>query len=116
MAWFSAPDEWLARFVFQRGLAIVYCIAFLVAINQFRPLLGERGLLPVPRFLRAVTFRQAPTVSRLRYSDRLFAVAAWTGAIAAAAAVLGLTERGPTWASMLAWSALWTLYLSIVNV
>ena len=75
MDWFSAPGYWLSRLVLQRALAVVYLVAFVVAINQFRPLLGERGLLPVPRFLRAVTFRQAPTIFRLRYSDRIFAVA-----------------------------------------
>jgi lipase maturation factor len=114
--WFSASGYWLSRLVFQRALAVIYLIAFVVAINQFRPLLGERGLLPVPRFLRAVTFRQAPSLFRLRYSDRLFATTAWVGAALAAAAVLGLTERGPTWASMLSWAVLWALYLSIVNV
>ncbi|HMC68770.1 MAG TPA: lipase maturation factor family protein, partial [Mycobacteriales bacterium] len=49
---FAAPDYWLSRFVFERGLALVYLIAFLVAVNQFRPLLGEHGLLPAPGFLR----------------------------------------------------------------
>jgi hypothetical protein len=114
--WFSASGYWLSRLVFQRALAVVYLIAFVAALNQFRPLIGERGLLPVPRFLGAVTFRQSPTIFKLRYSDRLFAAAAWTGAAVSVAAVLGLTERGPAWASMLAWAVLWGLYLSIVNV
>jgi hypothetical protein len=50
-------DYWLPRLPFQRGLALVYLIAFVVAVNQFRPLLGEHGLLPVPLFVKQVAFR-----------------------------------------------------------
>ena len=45
---------WLTRTVFQRGLALIYLIAFLNAVNQFKPLLGENGLLPVPAWVRSV--------------------------------------------------------------
>jgi len=58
----AAPDYWLARFVFERALASVYLIAFAAAANQFVPLVGERGLLPVPRFVRVVPFRAAPNL------------------------------------------------------
>jgi hypothetical protein len=50
-------DYWLPRLLFQRGLALVYLIAFVLAVNQFRPLLGEHGLLPVPLFVKQVAFR-----------------------------------------------------------
>ncbi|MGH9183632.1 MAG: lipase maturation factor family protein [Acidimicrobiales bacterium] len=116
MEWLQAPDYWLARLVFQRALGAVYLVAFLVALNQFRPLLGEAGLLPVPRFLEAVPFRRAPSIFHLRYSDRLLAAVAWGGVLLAGAAVAGLSEAGPIWFSALVWSALWALYLSIVNV
>lgn len=39
--------------------------------SQFRPLLGERGLLPVPRFVERVPARTSPSQFRWRYSDRL---------------------------------------------
>lgn len=116
MQWFPAPDYWLARLVIERGLAAVYLVAFLAAVNQFRPLCGERGLLPVPRFLQAVNFKSSPSIFYLHYSDRLFAALAWSGAVLAAASIAGLPESGPIWASMLAWFVLWALYLSIVNV
>ncbi|MGH9032270.1 MAG: lipase maturation factor family protein, partial [Acidimicrobiia bacterium] len=61
MEWFGAPDYWLSRLLFERALGAIYLIAFLVARNQFRPLLGERGLLPAPRFLAVVRFREAPS-------------------------------------------------------
>ena len=60
MNWFAAPDYWLARLVFERGLAVIYAIAFTVAGRQFRGLLGSRGLLPVPDYLRGVTFWRKP--------------------------------------------------------
>ena len=44
MGWFSAPQYWLSRFVFERSLAVIYGIGFLVALNQFRPLLGKIAL------------------------------------------------------------------------
>src|SRR5437773_553567 len=85
-------------------------VAFVVAVNQFRPLLGERGLLPVPRFVRTVRFRDAPSLFQLRYSDRLLAVVAWAGVVLAASVIVGLPQAGPLWAPILVWLALWALY------
>ena len=116
MDWFSAPDYWLSRIVLQRGLALIYLLAFLNALNQFRPLLGERGLLPAPGFLRVISFRQAPSLFHLRYSDRLLVLVAWTGIALSGCELLTIPERAPLPVSMLVWLALWVLYLSIVNV
>ena len=66
-------DIWLSRLLFQRGLAAIFAIAFVSALNQFRPLLGERGLLPVSRFVAVVPLRAAPSVFHAHYSDRFFA-------------------------------------------
>src|ERR1700694_2325299 len=116
MTWWDAPDYWLSRLVVESALGLVYLVAFLVVRNQFRPLLGERGLLPAPEFLKVVSFRQAPTIFHLRYSDRLLGAVAWTGIALSAALVAGLPEAGPACLPMAAWLALWLLYLSIVNV
>jgi hypothetical protein len=116
MSWFPAPDYWFARLVFERGLAAIYVIAFTVAGRQFRGLLGSRGLLPIPRYLRRVSFWQQPSLFHFRYSDRLFATVAWSGAALGAAMTAGLGDAIPLWGAMLAWLALWALYLSIVNV
>jgi hypothetical protein len=112
----QAPDYWLTRLLFERVLAILYLVAFIVVINQFRPLLGERGLLPVPEFLRLVIYRQAPSIFHLRYSDHLVAWVGWLGAALSAAVAAGLVDLGPSWVSIPVWLVLWTLYLSIVNV
>jgi hypothetical protein len=116
MSWFAAPDYWFARLVFERGLAVIYVLAFVVAGRQFRGLLGSRGLLPIPDYLRRVTFWRKPSLFHLRYSDRLFASVSWTGAALGAAMAAGLGDAIPLWGAMLAWLALWALYESIVNV
>ncbi|MFG2456214.1 lipase maturation factor family protein [Streptomyces sp. NPDC048523] len=116
MDWFTAPEYWLSRLVFQRALAGLYFVAFLAAALQFRALLGERGMLPVPRFVARVPFRRAPSLFQLHYSDRFFALCAWTGCAVAVALAAGLDSRLPLWGGMLLWLVPWLLYLSIVNV
>ncbi|MFJ5533875.1 lipase maturation factor family protein [Streptomyces sp. NPDC093261] len=116
MDWFVAPEYWLSRLVFQRALAVVYLTAFLTAALQFRALIGERGMLPVPRFLARVSFRQAPSVFHFHYSDRFFAAWSWAGCAVSAALVAGLDSLVPLWAAMVLWLIPWALYLSIVNV
>src|SRR5215467_11601217 len=106
---------WLSRFCTQRALGLIYFVAFLVALNQFRPLLGERGLQPVPRFLRAVRFRDAPSIFHWHYSDRFFGAVATLGLILSLIATSGLSEAGSLWWSVVVWFLLWVLYLSIVT-
>jgi hypothetical protein len=116
MDWFTAPAYWLSRLVFQRALAGVYLVAFLTAALQFRALIGERGMLPVPRFVERLRFWQAPSLFQLHYSDRFFAACAWTGCAVSAALAAGADSLLPLWAGMLLWLVPWALYLSIVNV
>ncbi|MFB7740538.1 lipase maturation factor family protein [Streptomyces sp. NPDC056132] len=116
MQWFSSSAYWFGRLVFQRSLAAVYLVAFLTAAVQFRALIGERGMLPVPAFVRRVPFRSAPSLFQLRYSDRLFALCAWSGAALAGAVAGGAADAVPLAAAMACWAVLWALYVSIVNV
>src|SRR5438132_3372945 len=116
MDWLQASDYWLTRLVIERALGVLYCVAFLVALNQFRPLLGEKGLLPVPLFLSRVPFLQAPSLFHLRYSDRLLLGVAGSGLVLSLAVVAGLPDVAPAWLAILIWFALWVLYQSIVNV
>ena len=106
----------LTRLLLQRGMAAVYLIAFLTVLLQGKPLIGSRGLLPIPDFLRDTTFWQAPSLFHLRFSDPLLDLVSWTGLLVSACALLGLTEAGPVWLSITAWLLLYVLYLSIVNV
>jgi len=109
-------DVWLVRFLIQRGLAAIYLFAFMVVLQQFKPLLGELGLLPVPLFLKHTSFRETPSVFMWRYSDRLLDAVGWTGLVLSAVALSGLSEHAPIWLSAATWLILWVLYLSIVNV
>ena len=107
---------WLARLLFTRGLGALYLVAFLSSLNQFPALLGERGLLPAPEFLRGLRFRDAPSLFHWRYSDRLLRVTAWIGIALSALVVAGVVERAPLAAYVAVWLVMWALYLSIVNV
>jgi hypothetical protein len=106
----------LTRLLLQRGLGAIYFLAFACVIQQFRPLLGEQGLLPVPAFLRRVSFRQAPSLFHFRFSDRLASVVGWLGLALSVLVLTGVSEQGPIWLSLAVWLLLYGLYLSVVNV
>jgi len=114
--WFDAHDYEIARQVLQRGVAALAFVAFLSTLNQFRPLLGEHGLLPVPELLRIARRLRGPTLFRWGYSDGRLVAIAITGMVLAASVVLGVPQLGPPFVPMLVFLALWILYLSIVNV
>jgi len=112
----DAPDYTIARFVIERGLALIYLIAFVVAARQFPALAGEHGLQPAARLLARTRFLDTPSLFHRGYSDRRLAIVAWTGAVISVLLVLGLPQRVPLPVTMAAWIALWILYQSIVNV
>ena len=116
MHWLPDSTDVAARVLFQRGLAVVYLIAFLAARHQFRGLLGSRGLTPIARYVERVPFRRAPSVFHWRSSDRFFLGCCWAGMGLAAANLVGLLDRAPIPVVMASWLVLWVLYLSIVNV
>src|SRR5437762_4650675 len=112
----ALPGYWLSRLVFERALALMYFVAFLVAANQFVPLLGEHGLTPASRFVRYVPFRASPSLFYLAPTDAAFRAAAWAGVILSAIAAAGLADRRHALVSAVLWAAMWALYLSFVNV
>ncbi len=107
---------WYSRFVFERGLALIYLIAFIVVVNQFIPLLGERGLLPVPRFVEAVPFRVSPSLFYFRATDVVFRIAGWVGILLSLVAVTGIAMHRSALGGAVVWALLWVLYLAFVNV
>ena len=115
----ESGSYWLVRFGFQRGLALIYLLAFLVAARQFRPLAGEDGLLPISEYVEATTVWERPSLFYFFSSDRAIGLVAWSGVGLSAVALLA----GPYWlptpyaapASMLLWATLWGLYQSFVN-
>ncbi|ADJ13872.1 lipase maturation factor family protein [Halalkalicoccus jeotgali] len=115
----SGEGYWIVRLLFQRALALLYLLAFLVAANQFRPLAGEDGLLPLSRYVENASFRERPSLFYFYPSDRVIAIAAWTGVglslLALVATPYWLPDPYATPASMALWAGLWLLYLSFVN-
>ena len=117
----AAVDFGFAREVLQRGIAAVYVIAFWSTLNQFRPLLGERGLLPAPDLLAWASGRSRwplnPTLfRRLLYTDRRLVGLCAAGIAVAATLVMGLPQLGPPWVPMVCFLALWLAYMSIVSI
>jgi len=107
---------WLTRFVLQRGLALVYLLAFIAVIHQFKPLLGEHGLLPVPRFVQQVSFSQSPSLFFWFAKDSAFDAFGWIGIALALLALSGFSGKLGNLFSAATWSLLWLIYLSFVNV
>jgi len=110
------PSYWYSRFVFERGLALIYLIAFIAVVNQFVPLLGEHGLLPATRFVREVPFRASPSLFFFRATDNAFRLAGWLGVLLSLLAVTGLVVHRSAIGAGVVWALLWVLYLSFVNV
>ena len=120
---FAAVDFEFARQVLQRGIAALYLVAFLSTLNQFRPLLGERGFLPAPELLEwARSSKRAsgllrPTVFRvIRYTDRRLVALCIAGIVVAAALVAGIPQLGPPWVPMACFLVLWLGYMSVVSI
>ncbi|MDR7187248.1 hypothetical protein J2Y46_000064 [Microbacterium sp. BE35] len=120
---FAAVDFEFARQVLQRGIAALFVIAFVSSLNQFRPLLGEHGLLPASELLEWVRTSKRgarmlrPTLFRhFRYTDRRLVALCWTGILIAATLVAGLPQLGPPWVPMLCFLALWLGYMSITSI
>ncbi|MFS0866481.1 lipase maturation factor family protein [Microbacterium sp. 179-B 1A2 NHS] len=120
---FAAVDFEFARQVLQRGIAVLYVVAFVSSFRQFPALLGERGLLPAPRLLEwarhAARTRRLlrPTVfTRIRFTDRRLRILCAGGATLGVLLVAGVPQAGPPWVPMLCFLALWFGYMSIVSI
>lgn len=107
---------WHTRWVFQRALAFVYAVAFLIVIRQYVPLVGEEGILPIRLFLKRIDFWDAPSLFWWNHSDALLMQMGWAGLLLSLAAFTGFSDRFGPWVSALVWGFLWLAYLSFVNV
>ncbi len=103
----------LARWLFLRGLALVFAIAFLSFYVQIDGLIGSHGILPVAAFLervRAATgqteFARLPTLCWLAASDASLHAQCLAGLLVSLALFLGYAPRA---CIVLAWA----LYLSL---
>ena len=128
---FAAVDFGFAREVLQRGIAAIYVVAFVSTLNQFRPLLGEHGLLPAPELLAWAkasvrrrssppgrsAWRLHPTLFRwIGYTDRRLVALCVAGVVVSAALVCGIPQLFGPWVPMACFLALWLGYMSIVSI
>ncbi|MFC8680046.1 lipase maturation factor family protein [Microbacterium ureisolvens] len=120
---FAAVDFEFARQVLQRGIAALFVVAFISTLNQFRPLLGEHGLLPAPELLEwAHTSKRGrrllrPTLFRyVRYTDRRLVVLSGVGIAVGAALVAGIPQLAPPWVPMVCFLVLWLGYMSVTSI
>ncbi len=114
----ARPTYWLTRFLMLRLLGAIYAVAFLVAIHQIVPLIGENGLLPVGLFLKRVAdtlgspgagFLRLPSIFWFVHSDAGLLTAAWIGFALSCIVIAG-------YANALLLGVLWFLYMSFVHV
>lgn len=109
-------DYYITRLIFQKALAFTYLVAFLVALHQFRPLLGEKGLLPIHQFIKLVKFIDFPSLFFLFPKDSAFLIFSILGVALSFFALSGFSEKFGLPVSMLTWFLMWLIYLSFVNV
>lgn len=113
---FFQQDYLLSRYLFQRSLAFIYFIGFLNIKNQYLPLLGRRGLMPINRFVKEVSFWNYPSLFFRYHSDRILELMSYLGLALSFLCMTGLSENYGLAFSMLCWTSLWILYLSYVNL
>ncbi|KAJ8366921.1 hypothetical protein AAFF_G00336750 [Aldrovandia affinis] len=115
---------WLTRIVLLRSIAFIYLVAFCVALNQNKQLIGQRGLTPCTEYLRSVKRYVGGKVdtSALAYAPTLLWFLDWTDVDSSldSLALAGLGLSGFVLlsgkANMLIMALLWVLYHSLVSV
>lgn len=113
---FYFGDLGLVRLLIQKGIALIYFVAFLSAYNQFPMLLGEKGLLPIKNFLPYVRFATKPSIFHWYYSDLFLRGLTLLGSLLSLLLFFGVFEEVPLGIDIIIWLLLWVIYLSIVNV
>jgi lipase maturation factor 1 len=114
-----SPDL-LTRWLFLRGLGLIYLIAFVSLWTQIGGLVGSRGILPIADFMsdanRAVEvnhigvdrYRLVPTLCWVSASDTFLHVQCALGTAFALALIVGIAPR-------ICLAGLWLLYLSLAT-
>lgn len=115
---------WLTRIVLLRAVAFIYFVAFAVAYNQNKQLIGENGLLPCKTYLNSVKRYVGGKIglAALAYTPSVLWFLDWTSIDANldAIALVGMALSGfvvlTGTANMVIMALLWAMYHSLVNV
>ena len=96
----GASDRLLVRWLFLRGLGLIYFSAFFPLLFQIRGLIGPLGLLPAGEYLQQVTrstgaarFWYAPTLLWVSSSSHMLMALCWIGLIASVLVVVNFWPR-----------------------
>ncbi|KAI7796889.1 putative lipase maturation factor 1-like [Triplophysa rosa] len=115
---------WLTRIVLLRAIAFIYFVAFAVAYNQNKQLIGEKGLMPCKDYLRSVKRYVGGKIGidALAYTPSILWFMDWNDMDANldGIALAGMTISSFVLlmgrANMIIMGLLWILYHSVVNV
>ncbi|XP_072021054.1 lipase maturation factor 1-like [Amphiura filiformis] len=115
---------WLTRIVFLRSIAFIYLVAFLIALNQNKQLLGANGLLPTKVYLERIKNHVGNEINwkAINYAPTLLWLVDWAemdfwlDVLAYAGIILSTIVLLCGCANMFIMAALWVLYHSIVNI
>ncbi|XP_047466015.1 lipase maturation factor 1 [Mugil cephalus] len=115
---------WLTRVVLLRAVAFIYFVAFSVAYNQNKQLIGERGLMPCKNYLNSVKRYVGGKIglAALAYTPSVLWFLDWSDMDANldGVALAGMALSGfvlvTGMANMLIMVSLWVLYHSLVSV
>jgi len=95
-----ASDRLLARWLFLRGLGLIYFSAFFPLLFQIRGLIGPQGILPAGKYLESVArsagtarFWYAPTLLWFSSSSHMLMALCWMGLIASLLVVANVWPR-----------------------
>ena len=115
---------WLTRIVYLRAISSIYFIAFLVAFDQNRALIGARGLTPANDYMQRVKEHfKDDRLSMYSYAPTILWFVNWQNdinfyldAMSMAGMLIAATVIIKGSSNMILMSLLWVLYHSIVAV
>ncbi|XP_034414267.1 lipase maturation factor 1 isoform X1 [Cyclopterus lumpus] len=115
---------WLTRIVLLRSVAFIYLVAFSVAFNQNKQLIGERGLMPCKDYLNSVKRYVGGRIgtAAFAYTPSILWLLDWSDmdanldGIALAGMTLSAFVLVTGMANMVVMVTLWVLYHSLVGV
>lgn len=112
---YGGENYWIAKILFQKGLASVYLIAFLVAYRQYSGLVGKDGILPIESFIEDKEFSEALSIFYFFNSDRFLKFSATSGILLSVIALTGTADIFGNLSYMTVWGSMWFLFLSFKN-
>jgi len=97
----GASDRLIPRWLFLRGLGLIYFSAFFSLVFQIRGLIGPEGILPANDYLEAVAhslghtrFWYAPTLLWLSSGSPMLIALCWAGMVASLLLMMNVWPRG----------------------